>query len=133
MNTVLQRILYVEDEQDFHEIARLALEDIGGLQLKVCSSGPEALDAASAFYPDMVLLDAMMPGMDGVETFKKLRNLSELDSVPILFMTANALPGEIARFMELGAADVIPKPFDPMTLSQTIQDIWEKISPPFRR
>ena len=128
MDHVLQRILYVEDDEDFHEIAKLALEVFGSYTLKVCISGPDAIRSAAAFAPDLMLLDAMMPGMDGPATFKELREIPQLASVPIIFMTANASPREVEQFMKLGAADVIPKPFDPMTLAHTIQKIWVKIN-----
>ncbi len=128
MNHALQRILYVEDDEVFHDIAKLALEVVGAYTLKICFSGQDAVQSAPEFGPDLVLLDDNMPGMDGPSTFKKLREIPGLDSVPILFMTANVSPREVEQFMQLGAADVIPKPFDPLTLSQTIEHIWKNIN-----
>ncbi len=128
MDPVLRRILYVEDDENFHEIAKLALEVVGGLTLKACFSGPDAISSAAAFAPDLILLDDRMPGMDGPTTLKELRRIPQLASIPAFFITANASPPEIEHFMNLGAADVIPKPFDPMTLAHTIQIKWEKIS-----
>ena len=124
--STLQRILYVEDEPDIQAVAKLALEMVGGFTVKVCSSGEEAMRVAEAFAPDMILLDVMMPGMDGPSTLKALRALPALAEVPVAFMTAKVQPAEIAQFRSLGARDVIPKPFDPMTLADQVRAIWER-------
>ena len=121
----LQRILYVEDEPDIQAVAKLALEMVGGYTVKICSSGEEALREAVAFAPDMILLDVMMPGMDGPNTLKALRELPSLATVPMAFMTAKVQPQEVARYKLLGALDVIPKPFDPMKLAAQVKKIWE--------
>jgi CheY-like chemotaxis protein len=120
----LKRVLYVEDEPDIQAIAKLALEAIGGFSVKLCSSGGEALEIAPAFAPDLILLDVMMPGMDGPSTLKALREIPALASIPVIFMTAKVQSHEVARYKELGALDVIAKPFDPMTLSETVKSIW---------
>lgn len=122
----LQRILYVEDETDIQTIARMALEVVGGFTVKVCSSGEEALREAAVFAPDIVLLDVMMPGMDGPSTLKALRTQAALATVPVAFMTAKVQPAEIAHYKSIGALDVIAKPFDPMTLSDQVRTIWER-------
>ncbi len=116
MNYSLQRILYAEDDPDMQEIARLALETVGGFTLEICSSGQEAIDSAPGFAPDLILLDVIMPGMDGPATLTELQKLPEIKSVPVIFMTADVSPKDIARYKEMGAEDVIAKPFDPMTL-----------------
>jgi CheY-like chemotaxis protein len=120
----LKRILYVEDEPDIQAVARIALEAVGGFQLLVCSSGQEALAAISAFAPDLILLDVMMPGMDGPSTLVALRELPEFKTTPIVFMTAKVQSNEVTRYRQIGALDVIAKPFDPMTLSDTVHGIW---------
>lgn len=120
----LQRILYVEDEPDIRAVARIALETVGGFKLLVCGSGQEALTAAPAFAPDLILLDVMMPGMDGPSTFAALRALPEFEDTPIVFMTAKVQAHEVVRYRQMGALDVIPKPFDPMTLAATVRGIW---------
>ncbi len=120
----LRRILYVEDEPDIQTIARIALEAVGGFQLLVCSSGQEALAAVSAFAPDLILLDVMMPDMDGPSTLVALRALPEFKATPIVFMTAKVQTSEVTRYLQIGALDVIAKPFDPMTLSDTVHGIW---------
>lgn len=122
----LRKILYVEDEPDIQEIARLALELAGGFDVEVCGSGEEALRVAPVFGPDLVLLDVMMPHMDGPTTFKELRKDSRLADTPIIFMTAKVQAHEIAQYMELGALDVISKPIDPMALPDTVRTIWSR-------
>ena len=122
----LKRILYVEDEPDIQAVARIALESVGGFTLEVCSSGFEAIEKAPAFKPDLLLLDVMMPGMDGVSTLQELRKQPELKNTPAMFMTAKVRPSEIEQLRNEGAIDVIPKPFDPMTLSENLKRLWNK-------
>lgn len=122
----LQRILYVEDEPDIQAVARMALEAVGGFTLQVCSSGEEALQTAVEFAPDLLLLDVMMPGMDGPTTLQELRNLPDLENTPAVFMTAKVQPQEIEQFKSYGALDVIAKPFDPMALSSQITAVWQQ-------
>ena len=122
----LKRILYVEDEPDIQAIAKLALEAIGGFEVMVCSSGKEALENVIAFSPDLILLDVMMPGMDGPATLQAMRDLPELSQTPAIFMTAKVQPQEVAGYKILGALDVIPKPFDPMTLAENVRKIWDR-------
>ncbi|MDX1634856.1 MAG: response regulator [Marinobacter sp.] len=122
--TELKRILYVEDEEDIRTIAQLALEAVGGFELKTCGSGQQALDEAPAFAPQLILLDVMMPGMDGPATLRALRQIPQFQATPVLFMTAKVQPDEIEEYKALGAADVIAKPFDPMTLSDQIRSVW---------
>ncbi|WP_126456751.1 response regulator [Sulfuriflexus mobilis] len=123
----LNRILYVEDEPDIQAVAKLALEAVGGFTLEVCSSGQEALDKAEAFAPQLMLLDVMMPEMDGPTTMKKLREFPALANTPVIFMTAKVQPQEVKEYKDLGAVDVIAKPFDPMTLASNIKDIWQGV------
>lgn len=126
MTKPLERILYVEDDPDIQAIALMVLDSISGFAVEPCSSGSEALVKAVAFAPDLVLLDVMMPGMDGPETLKALRQFPELQQTPVVFMTAKVQPQEIQEYMALGAVGVIAKPFDPMTLTQQLQDVWAK-------
>lgn len=125
--TTLQTVLYVEDDPDIREIATLALQDVGGLTVKVCESGQMALREIDAFDPQFILLDVMMPEMDGPETLKALRDQGSVPGgMAVAFMTAKVHPEELARYRELGVADVIPKPFDPMTLADDIRAIWHR-------
>jgi len=121
----LTRILYVEDEPDIQMVARLALETLGGFTLEVCNSGNEAVSKITAFNPQLILLDVMMPGMDGPSTLAKLREIPLFIATPVVFMTAKVQPSEIAFYKSIGAVEVIAKPFDPMTLSSQVQAVWE--------
>lgn len=122
----LNKILYVEDDADIQAVAKMALEVVGGYTLEVCSSGQEALDVVATFVPDLILLDVMMPGMDGPTTLTRLRSLPGLEATPAIFMTAKVMPSDVVRYKELGAVDVIAKPFDPMELGVRIQEIWSQ-------
>ncbi|MGM0554253.1 MAG: response regulator [Pseudomonadota bacterium] len=122
----LQRILYVEDEPDIQAVAELALETVGGYTVKTCASGEEAVRDAEGFAPDLILLDVMMPGMDGPTTLEALRGIPALAGVPVAFMTAKVQPSEMEHYKSLGARDVIAKPFDPMTLSDQVRRIWQE-------
>lgn len=117
-------VLYAEDEADIREVTELALED-EGFELVPCASGQEALDKAAALTPGLILLDVMMPGMDGPTTLTKLRELPHLVSTPVIFMTAKIQPAEVAQYKNLGALGVISKPFDPMTLADEIRNILD--------
>ena len=120
-----KKILYVEDEPDIQAIAKIALETIGGFTVRICSSGREALETIGEFNPDCILLDVMMPGMDGPTTLKALRQLPGFATTPVVFMTAKVQPREVAEFKALGALDMIAKPFNPMTLASTLRQILE--------
>jgi len=120
----LKRILYVEDEPDIRAVAQIALEVVGGFVTRICSSGAEALQAVASFAPDLILLDVMMPGMDGPSTLLALRKLPELDGTPVAFMTAKVQPNEVIEYKRLGAIGVIAKPFDPMTLGDAVRALW---------
>ena len=122
----LKRILFVEDDLDIQSVARLALVAVGKFTVKICGSGAAALETAPTFAPDLILLDVMMPGMDGPSTLKALRQLPETAKIPVIFMTAKVQTHEVARYQELGAVDVIAKPFEPMTLSNTVRSMWQK-------
>ncbi|NKB44014.1 MAG: response regulator [Alphaproteobacteria bacterium] len=124
MTKPLKKILHVEDEPDIRAIAKMSLEKIGQLEVESCASGKDALDRIATFAPDMVLLDAMMPEMDGPEVLRQLRARDDTKHLPIVFMTAKIQAAEIEEYMELGALKVISKPFDPMSLHQQLKDIW---------
>lgn len=124
MNSPLTKILYVEDDPDIQVVTRMSLEAVGGFTVEVAGSGREAPEKAPAFAPDLILLDVMMPGMDGPTTMQALRDLPAVKRTPIVFMTAKVMQSEIKRYKELGALDVIHKPFDPMTLPDWVREIW---------
>lgn len=123
----LRHILFVEDDADIQMVAAMALEAVGGFSVTTCASGGEAVSRFAEIAPDLVLLDVMMPGMDGPATLAALRQLPEAANVPVVFMTARVQAYEMARYRELGAVDVIAKPFDPMTLADTVKTIWRSL------
>ncbi len=123
--TALQRIMHVEDDPSIQQVAKIALEAVGGFTVHTCSSGQQALDDYSAFAPQLILLDVMMPGMDGPTTLQQLRQQFDLSKVPAVFMTAKVQSSEVESYKALGAADVVVKPFDPMALSGQIRQIWQ--------
>ena len=122
----LERILYVEDEPDIQAVAKIALEAVGGFQVMICSSGADALEKVSGFAPDLILLDVMMPNMDGPTTLEHFRANPATASIPVIFLTAKVQPSEVSQFQALGALDVIAKPFDPMTLAAQVTKIWSR-------
>ncbi len=120
----LQRILMVDDDSDIRTVAEISLTAVGGFTVEVCATGPEALEKAPAFGPDLILLDVMMPGMDGPTTLKGLREIPALAQTPVIFMTAKVQPREVAQLVACGALDVLAKPFDPMALPDALRRIW---------
>ena len=122
----LKRILLVEDDPDIQTITSLALGTFGGYEVLVCGSAAEAMDRAAAFAPDLILLDVMMPGVDGIEALKALRKIQETADTPVVFLTARVQPSDIARYQELGSLGLIRKPFEPMGLVETIGQIWSR-------
>ena len=121
---LLNRILYVEDEPDIRFVAQMALQAVGGFTVIACACGQDALNAAPDARADVLLLDVMMPGMDGPSTLKALRESPATANTPVIFMTAKVQVAEVAMYKALGALEVIPKPFDPMELAAQIQKIW---------
>lgn len=111
------RILYVDDEDDIREVASMALELDPGLDVRTCASGYEALAAAAEWQPALILLDVMMPNMDGPTTLSKLRAQPATAAIPVVFITARTQAHEVEKFKEMGVKGVIAKPFDPMSLA----------------
>ena len=126
-NRPLNKIMLVEDDLDIQEIAVMALSDFGGFTVEVCSSGLEALERVGDIAPDLVLLDVMMPGMDGPTALKELKANEATRAIPVVFMTARSQPHEVEEYKALGAVDVITKPFDPIQLGDVVRGIWAGI------
>lgn len=124
----LKTILYVDDEPDIREVVQMSLSLVDGLDVQVCESGERALQLLPQLRPDLLLLDVMMPGMDGPSTLQRMRTIPALAKIPVVFMTAKAMPQEVARFRELGAVSVIAKPFDPIQLGNQVIAVWEGIA-----
>ena len=117
----IRKVLLVDDEDDIRTIGQLSLARVGGWETVLAASGAEALAKAAAEKPDLILLDVMMPGMDGPTTFGQLRAQPATAATPVIFMTAKVQKQEVARYLELGAVGVIAKPFDPMALPGDIR------------
>jgi CheY-like chemotaxis protein len=126
MGARLQHILCIDDESDILEVAQLSLELVGGFKVTCLCSGRDAIDKAAAIAPDLILLDVMMPQLDGPSTLQALRRQTGLRDVPIVFMTARVQPAEVQQYLDLGAAGVTAKPFDAMTLPGQITEMWER-------
>ncbi len=121
----LQRILLADDEPDILEISRIALETVGGFEVSVCASGRTLLERLSEFEPDLVVVDVLMPDMTGPEVLEEIRRLPEFDAIPVVYLTGVVREEELEGLLETGVADVILKPFDPMTLADRINGIWK--------
>ena len=122
----LSRILHVEDDEDILMIARLALADLGGFEVLQCASGAEALERAEGFAPDLLLLDYMMPGMNGMQTLEALRERVSLARTPAIFMTAKAMESIEGEMQGKGVLGRITKPFAPVTLPSEIRRFWSQ-------
>jgi DNA-binding response OmpR family regulator len=121
----LQRILLADDEPDILEISRIALETVGGFEVSVCSSGTKLLERLSEFKPDLVIVDVLMPDMTGPEVFEEIRRRPEFDAVPVIYLTGVIQVEELEDLRKTGVADVILKPFDPMTLADRVNGVWK--------
>jgi CheY-like chemotaxis protein len=122
----LKRVMHVDDEDDIREVTKLALDSIGNYTVCSCKSGADALVAFAEFFPQMVLLDVMMPAMSGPDVLRALRKTPRGADVPIVFMTARVQTKDIEALKALGAIDVIQKPFDPLALPGQVEKIWAR-------
>jgi len=121
--TVIEKVLMVDDEPYVRRVAELSLSRVGKWTVILAASGPEALAAAERERPDLILLDVMMPGMDGPTTLSCLQARAGVAEIPVIFMTAKVQDREIERYLGLGAAGVVCKPFDPIQLPDQIRRI----------
>jgi CheY-like chemotaxis protein len=117
------RILIIDDEDDIREVAALSLETVAGWDVTTASSGAQGLLRAVEYQPDAILLDVMMPGMDGPTTFRELRKNPATAHIPVLLLTAKVQSTDQRRFADLGVDAVLFKPFDPLTLSTQIAGV----------
>lgn len=124
-----KRILVIDDEEDIREVAQLSLEMVGGWEVLTASSGSEGIAKAEAEQPDAILLDVMMPDMDGPATFAQMQRRSSIQHIPVILLTAKVQATEQRRFAELGVAGIIAKPFDPMNLANQVAEVlgWKDI------
>ena len=117
------RILIIDDEDDIREVAALSLETVAGWQVYTASSGSQGLARAIEYQPEAILLDVMMPGMDGPTTFRELRKNPATAKIPVLLLTAKVQSSDQRRFADLGVEAILFKPFDPLTLSSQISTV----------
>jgi two-component system, OmpR family, response regulator len=120
----LTKILFVDDDRDILTIAKYSLESLSDVHVKYLTSGEEAIQEALVFNPDLILIDVMMPKMDGITTLNAMRLIPTLAKIPVVFVTAKVQKEELANYSQLGILDVIIKPFDPLTLAANIKNIW---------
>ncbi len=114
------RILIIDDEDDIREVAAMSLETVAGWEVIVANSGAQGIARAASYRPEAILLDVMMPGMDGPTTFRALRSNPDTANIPVLFLTAKVQATDRRQFADLGVEAVLVKPFDPLTLSTQI-------------
>lgn len=118
-----RRLLLIEDEADIREVASTALELLGGFAVSTAGSGEAGIEAATADPPDAILLDVMMPGIDGPETLRRLRTSAATASVPVVFLTASVQSADVAALRGLDCTGVIAKPFDPLTIVDQVREV----------
>ncbi|MFY9936213.1 MAG: response regulator [Silvibacterium sp.] len=117
-----RRILIIDDEDDIRQVAALSLEMVAGWEVVTASSGTQGIRRAQDEKPDAILLDVMMPGMDGPTTFQELRKIPGIARIPVILLTAKVQGADQKRFANLGVSAVLFKPFDPLTLAQQMSD-----------
>src|SRR5258705_1609865 len=123
----LNRICYVEDDEDIQRIVRMSLERIGKMTVEVVGDPTKAIDVIKAFKPDMVMLDWMMPVLDGPTLFRHMKTRPETSGLPVVFITAKAAQRDLDELIGLGAAGTISKPFSPKDLPEQLRAIWAKL------
>jgi len=123
----LNKICYVEDDEDIQRIVRMSLERVGKMTVEIVTDPLQAIGVMAAFKPDLVMLDWMMPGMDGPTLFKKMKEDPQTALLPVVFITAKAQSRDMAELMALGAVGTISKPFSPKDLPDQLRAIWKKI------
>lgn len=124
-NVAISKVMLVDDDEDLRMIGRIALADVGGLVAVVAGGGEEALRLAAVERPDVILLDVMMPGMDGAATYARLQEDETTASIPVIFMTARTHQEDVDEYLRLGAVGVIGKPFDPLGLADEVRRILD--------
>lgn len=129
MSSELRHVMLVDDDPAIQTIAKLSLEMVGGLSVSIANSGTEALPMAREKPPQLILLDVMMPGMDGPQILAEIQRDPALKSIPVIFMTAKEQKHELVQLERLGAVDVIPKPFAPIKLADQVKAIWKTVTP----
>ena len=123
----LERVCYVEDDEDIQRVVRVSLERIGKMSVEVVTDPTRAIEAMQAFKPDLVMLDWMMPIMDGPALFRQMKQHPETSALPVVFITAKAAQRDLDELAALGAAGTVSKPFSPKDLPEQLRAIWRKL------
>ena len=123
----IQSVLFVDDDPEVCEAVQATLSLIAGLRVYIAGSGEQAIDLAYELRPDLVLMDVVMPGLDGPSTLKRMRERAPISEIPVIFLSAHVLPTTVAHFLELGAIGVIGKPFDPLKLCGELLSLWTRV------
>ena len=123
----LNRICYVEDDEDIQRIVRMSLERLGKMTVEVVGDPTMAIEAMVSFRPDLVMLDWMMPKMDGPAVFRQMKLRPETQGLPVVFITAKAAQRDLDELTAMGAAGTISKPFSPKDLPDQLREIWKKL------
>jgi CheY-like chemotaxis protein len=123
------KVLLVDDEADIRLIAALSLSEVGDMEVAQADSGSEGIQRAREDRPDVILLDMMMPGLDGPATFQALRSDPATSDIPVVFLTAKAMSSEVDRWKSLGALGILIKPFDPMILPRLLRELLDEGRP----
>jgi two-component system, OmpR family, response regulator len=123
----LNKICYVEDDEDIQRIVRMSLERVGKMTVEIVTDPMTAIGVMQSFKPDLVMLDWMMPGMDGPTLFRKMKQDPQTSGLPVVFITAKAQQRDMEELMTLGAAGTISKPFSPKELPDQLRAIWSKL------
>jgi CheY-like chemotaxis protein len=123
----LNRICYVEDDEDIQRIVRMSLERVGKMTVEVVGDPTMAIDAMTTFKPDLVMLDWMMPRMDGPALFRQMKLHPETRALPVVFITAKAAQRDLDELTAMGAAGTVSKPFSPKDLPDQLREIWKKL------
>jgi len=123
----VQHVLLVDDDDDLRIVGEMALASVGGFDVRCASSGEQGLQMVHERAPDVILLDVMMPGLDGPQVFERLRSDPSTAAIPVIFMTAKIQTHELEQYRALGASGVIPKPFDPMTLADEVRALVSEL------
>ena len=126
----LSKIILIDDDPDILLIAKYSLENMQGVSIKYCDSGQEGIKEALDFEPDLILVDVMMPNMDGIAFIEAMRLIPILAKIPVAFLTAKIQKEDLDQYNAIGIKEVITKPFDPIKLPEEIQKLWEKVSTP---
>lgn len=120
----LERILHVEDVPSIQVVTRITLEKLGGFEVLSCATGQEALERVQAFAPDLILLDVMLPEMDGIEFLRQLAQRVDLQQIAVVLLTGQQEPADLAELKRLGVRRLLHKPFDPLQLAAQLSEIW---------